>query len=71
MIEIFRSISETNPEFMWSFLKQKRLPYNLKKGPIINLQSTYYGTNAVHFRGSLILNNFPAKVKSRNSFFRI
>ena len=57
---------------MWSFFKLKKLSYNLRKGPILNLpraQSTYYGTNAIHFRGSLIRNNLPAKVKSSNSVF--
>ena len=70
--EIFKSISQINPEFMWSFFKPKKLSYNLRKGPILNLprtQSTYYGTNAIHFRGSLIWNNLPAKVKSSNSIF--
>ena len=70
--EIFKSIYQINPEFMWSFFKQKKSPYSFRKGPILNLprtQSTYYGKNAVHFRGSLIWNNLPAKVKSSNSVF--
>ena len=44
----------------------------LRKRPILNLariQSTYYGTNAIHFKGSLIWNNLPAKVKFSNSVF--
>ena len=39
------------------------MPYNLRKGPFLGLPKThsfYYGTNAVQFRGSLILNNLPA-----------
>ena len=51
--EIFKSISQINPEFMWSFFKPKNLSYNLRKGPILNLpktQSTFYGTNAIHFK---------------------
>ena len=70
--EIFKSISQINPEFMWSFFKPKKLSYNLRKGPIVNLtrtQSTLYDTNAIHFRGSLIWNNLRAKVKSSNSVF--
>ena len=70
--EIFKSISQINPEFMWSFFKPKKLSYNLRKEPILNLsktQATYYGTNAIHFRGSLTWNNLPAKVKSSNSVF--
>ena len=70
--EIFKSMSQFNPEFMWSFFKPKKLSYNLRKGPILNLPRTqynYYGTNAIHFRGSLIWSNIPAKVKSINSVF--
>ena len=66
--EIFKSISQINQEFMWLFFKQKKLSHNLRKKPILNLprtQSTYYGTNAVHFRSSLLWN----KVKSSNSVF--
>ena len=57
---------------MRSLLKPKKLSYNLRIGPIPNLprtQPTYYGTNAIHFRGSLIWNNHLAKVKSNNSVF--
>ena len=35
--DISKSISEINPEFMWLFFKQKKLSYNLRKGPILNL----------------------------------
>ena len=62
--EIFNSICQINPEFMWSFFKQKKLSYNLRKGPILNLprtQSTYYGTNTIH-RGSFVCNNLSAKI---------
>ena len=55
--EIFTSISQINPVFMWSFIKPKKLSYSLRKGSILNLpraQSTYYGANAIYFRGSLI-----------------
>ena len=74
--EIFKSISQINPEFMWSFFKPKKLSYNLRKESILKTsvylprtQSTYYDTNAIHFRGSLKWNNLSAKVKSGNSVF--
>ena len=70
--EIFKSISQINPKFMRSFLKQKKLSHNLRKRAILNLprtQSTYHGTNAICFRGPRIWNNLPAKVKSSNSVF--
>ena len=71
--EIFKSISQINPEFMWLFFKQKNLSYNLRKRSILNLprtQSTLYGTDAIHFRGSLVCNNSPVKVKSSNPVFK-
>ena len=51
---------------------EKGHAYNLRKGPFLGLpkaRSFYYGTNAVHFRGSLIWNNPSAVVKSSNSLF--
>ena len=57
MAEIYKSISQLNLEFMWSYFTHKDMPYNLRKGPFLDLPKTYsfyYGTNAVHFRGSLI-----------------
>ena len=55
--EIYQSISQLNPEFMWSYFTHKDMPYNLRIGPFLGLPKThsfYYGTNAVQFRGSLI-----------------
>ena len=72
MIEIYKSISQLNPQFMWSFSTHKDIPYNLRKGPILGLPKThsfYYGTNDIHFRGSLIWKNLPAVVKFSNSLF--
>ena len=70
--EMFKSIPQINLEFMLSLFKQKKVSYNLRKGPILSLprtQSTCYGSNAGHFRGSLVWNNLPVKVKSSNSVF--
>ena len=64
--EIFKGISQISTEFMWSFFWLQKLSYSLRKGPIL---STFYGTNAIPFRGSLVWNNLPVKVKSRNSDF--
>ena len=55
---------------MSSFFTHKDIPYNLRKGPIFGLPKThsfYYGTNAIHFRSSLIWNNLTAVLKSSNS----
>ena len=68
--EIYKSTTQINPEFMWPYFTYKNISYNLRKGPILYLpstHSTYYGTNSVHFRGSLIWNNLPRDIKSSKS----
>ena len=60
--QIFRSISQINPEFIWSFFKQKQLSYNLRTGSILNLPRTSPFTAAqmlfsleVHLYGKIFL----------------
>ena len=38
--EIFKGVSQINPEFTWSFFKQKKSSYNLRKGSILNVPRT-------------------------------
>ena len=57
--EVYKSTSYVNPKFMCSFFTHKEISYNLRKGQVLSLPpatSTYYGTNSVHFRESLIWN---------------
>ena len=64
--EVYKSISYLNPKFMCSFITHKEIPYNLRKGQVISLppaRSTYYRTNSLHFRGSLIWNSLPSYIK--------
>ena len=70
MTEIYKIISQLNPQFMWSHFTHKDMFYSL--GPTLGLPKThsfYYGTDAIHFRGSLIRNNLTAAVKSSDSLF--
>ena len=67
--EIYKSTAQINPEFIWPYFSYNT-SYNLRKGPILYLPSThltYYGTNSVHFGGSLIWNNLPRDIKSSKS----
>ena len=60
--EIYKSTTQINPEFMCPYFTYSNISYNLRKGSILSLpstHSTYYGTNSVHFSGSLIWNNLP------------
>ena len=55
---------------MCSFFTHKEITYNLRKGQVLSLppaRSTYYGTNSVHFRESLIWNNLPSYIKPSRS----
>ena len=56
LTEIYKSISQINPDFMRSHFIHGKLHYSLRIGFILNLpriNSTYYGTSAVHFRETL------------------
>ena len=64
--EVYKSLTNLNPEFMWPFFKNKSIPYNLRNGNICILpptQSSHYVINSVQFRGSLLWNNLPISVK--------
>ena len=68
--EIYKSTTQINPEFMWPYFTYNNISYNLRKGPILYLpstHSTYYGTNSVNFRGSLVWNNLSRDIKSSKS----
>ena len=68
--DVQKSTSYLNPKFMSPFFTHKEIPYNLRKSQVLSLppaRSTYYGTNSVHFRGSLIWNNLPSYIKSSRS----
>ena len=65
-IEVCKSLTNLNLEFMWSFFKNKSIPYSFRNGNICILppaQSSHYGINSVQFRGSLLWNNLPLSAK--------
>ena len=55
---------------MWSYFKYREIPCNLRRGPVLFIppaRSITYGTNSVHFYGSLTWNKLPNLVKSSRS----
>ena len=55
---------------MWPYFKYREVPYNLRRGPVLFIPAgrpRIYGTNSVHFLGSLIWNKLPNLVKSSTS----
>ena len=69
-IEVFKSISHSNPEFMWKFFNEKQMPYNLRNGNKLVLpraKSLRFGINSLCFRGSMLWNNLPLTVKNSDN----
>ena len=65
-IEVYKSLTNLNPEFMWPFFKSKSIPYNLRNGNICILppaRSSHYSINSIQYWGSLLWNNLPISVK--------
>ena len=68
--EVFKSLNNLNPEFMWSYFVFKNITYNIRKGPLLRLpaaKSTSYGINSVLFRACLLWNSLPQSVKYSES----
>ena len=69
-IEVYKSLMNINPEFMWEFFNKNPLQYNLRKGDIVYLppaRSSCYGINSLVFRGSLLWNSLPSNVKQSHN----
>ena len=69
-IEVYKSLMNINPEFMWEFFNKIPVQYNLRKGDIAYLPpaiSSCYGIDSLALCGSLLWNSLPSNVKqSRN-----
>ena len=68
LTEIYKSTGNLNPQ--WSYCKYRKVPYNLRQGPVLFIppaRSTIYGTNSVHFLRSVIWNRLHNLVKSSRS----
>ena len=67
MIEVFKSLNQTNPSFMWDMFQRKCSPYQLRMPLNLTLPPTSsktFGTYALVFRASYIWNNLPAQIKN-------
>ena len=69
-IEVYKSLMNINPEFMWEFFNKNPIQYNLRKRNIVYLppaRSSSYGVNSLAFRGSLLWNSLPRNVKQNHN----
>ena len=58
-IEIYKSLTDANPDFTRNYFSVKEIPYSLRNGSVLKIpssRSTYYGTNSIHFRACLLWN---------------
>ena len=72
--KVFKSLNDSNPEFMWSYFAFKNITYNIRNGPLLKLhdaKSLYYGIKSVHFRACLLRNGLPQSVKHSESIFEL
>ena len=68
--EVFTSLNNVNPEFMWSYFILKNITYSIRNGPLLRLpsaKSTSYGINSALFRACLLWNSLLQSVKYSES----
>ena len=71
--EVFKSLNNLNPKFMWSYFVFKNIPYNIRKGHLLRLpaaKSTSYGINSVFFRACLLWNGLPQSIRYSESIVK-
>ena len=65
MAEVFKSLKQTNPRFMWDMFQIKCSPYQLPLNlTLLPTSSKRFGTYSLVFRSSFIWNNLPAQIKN-------
>ena len=72
--EVFKSLNNLNPEFMWSYFIVKNITYNIRNGPLLRLpsaKSSSHGINSVLFRACLLWNSLPQSVKYSESIVEL
>ena len=66
MAEIYETINQINPAYMWEFVVEKDMPYNLRTKVLCWLpqaQTNRYRLDSLSFRGSLLWNTLKDEVK--------
>ena len=68
--EVYKSVNDLNPQFMWNYFNLSTLSYELGKGNKVNFPETgicHYGINSLSFHGALLWNNLHHNVKESHS----
>ena len=67
LLEVFKSLHQINPAFMWELFERKEVNYNLRNKDLLRIpkfQTITYGANSISYRGSYLWNSMPDVVKS-------
>ena len=70
MIEIYKTLNNTNPPFMQVYFIRKDVKYDLRTRDLLQIpaaKSITFGTDSVKFRGSLLWNSTPDLMKGASS----
>ena len=70
MIEIYKTLNNTNPPFMQEYFIRKDFKYNLRTRDLLQIpaaNSTTFGIDSIKFRGSLLWNSIPDLSKRASS----
>ena len=65
-IDVFKSIMHLNPQFMWSYIKEKPMPYNLRDGSKLVLPKTK-SSHFVSLKNCQSLNEFKLELKNQGN----
>ena len=74
MTEIYKTINQINPAYMWNFLVEKDMPYNLRTKVLCRLpqaQTNRHGLDSLPFRGSLLWNTLKDEVKRAGTLTKL
>ena len=68
--EIYKSLTDVNPDFMKNYFSIKEIPYSSRNGSALKIssaRSTYYEINSIHFRACVLWNKLPYSLKESQS----
>ena len=66
MLEVYSSLTQQNPSFLWDMFHEKDNNYNLRSKNLLMLpqtKTTTYGNDSLSFRGSISWNSLPNDTK--------
>ena len=66
LVEVFKSLNQISPPFMWDLLKLKVSRYNLRSGSQVcrkQCRTIKYGINSLSNYGATLWNSLPNEVK--------